>query len=100
MTIANIPEWTYEGKPPSAHTFFESIALAGLENKTFSLSADTQRKLLGSVIFGKRRIFVTPEGTVQSIVKIAFGMDYDYSEYTINDINKAIQNGSQLYPGR
>lgn len=100
MKFTPIPDWTYTDKTPGALTFFESIALAGLEEKTIRISAKDQRALLGFVVFGKRAIFVRNTGVVESYIKVCFGTDYEYSEYTPQMIKDAILNKKQLCPGR
>ena len=96
--FTNIPEWTYEGADPSIHTFFSAIALAGLEGKEIRLSADTQRKLLGHPVFGKREI-VVKDFMVTSTIKIAFGVDWETSEYTAAKIKSAVDAKKSLRPG-
>lgn len=59
MVFAAIPAWTHEGKAPSIYTFFEAIALAGLEEQRIRLDAGTQRALLGFPVFVNQRPIVS-----------------------------------------
>lgn len=97
--IADIPAWTYEGKEPSIYTFFESIALAGLEEKRIRLSAACQRLLLGSAVFGRRAIVVNLNGTIECTTSAAFGLDYNEAVWRANTVRLAAQAHKQLHPG-
>ncbi|WP_395828000.1 hypothetical protein [Collimonas sp.] len=69
--FAALQAWTYQGKAPSVYTFFEAVALAGLEEQPIRLDSTTQRALLGFPVFGRRSITVHKAGTVSSVVKVA-----------------------------
>jgi len=96
---AVIPAWTYEGKAPGVLTFFESIALAGLENQPIKLAAADQRLLLGSVVFGRREVVVHENGTVECSVDTGFGRDSDSAIWSANVVGLAAAAGKQLRPG-
>lgn len=98
IKFESIPEWTYEGKKPNIYTFFESIALAGLEDKWIRISADDQRKILGYPVFGKREIRVN-DGYVESIIKVCFGTDFERAKYSAKKIEMAVDSEKQLCPG-
>lgn len=99
MQTAIIPSWTYEGKTPGVLTFFESIALAGLEGQKIKLSADIQRTLLGGVVFGRREISVLPDGTVKCVISTTFGLDYEEATWSASVLTLALQAQQQLRPG-
>ena len=94
-----VPEWTYEGKTPSAYTFFEAIALAGLEDRRIRLDSKTQRALLGSPVFGNRSIVVGSSGRVTCTITADFGRDFESADYSSEIIQKAIDERKQLRPG-
>nr|BCU00948.1 hypothetical protein [uncultured bacterium] len=99
QTFAAIPAWAYEGKAPSIYTFFEAVALAGLEEQRIRLDADTQRALLGFPVFGRRAITVHKTGAVSSVVKVCFGTDFEHATYPAALVGKAAQAKKQLRPG-
>lgn len=76
IEFAAIPAWALPATP-GALSFFETIALADLEGKWIRLSADTQRALLGSNVFGKQEIKVHADGNVTVTRSTCFGMDYE-----------------------
>jgi hypothetical protein len=98
IEFTHIPEWTYTDVSPSVLTFFEVIALSGLEGEWIRLSADTQRKLLGHNVFGKRSIRIK-DGLVECIIKIAFGNDFEHTTYEQSHVRRAVELGKQLRPG-
>lgn len=98
IKFAAIPGWTYEGKEPSKYTFFEAIALAGLENTDIRLDAATQKKLLGANVFGNRRIRLTADGSVICTISRDFGRDYESLSYTADTVQQAAMAGKQLRP--
>jgi hypothetical protein len=98
VPAATIPDWTHAGKSPGVLTFFESIALAGLEDQRIRLSAIDQRKLLGVVVFGRRPITVHKDGTVECTVDTGFGRDSDTAVWSANTIRLAADAGQQLCP--
>ena len=100
LKFATIPEWTHDQQPAGIACFFSAIALAGLEMQTIRLSAADQRKLLGHAVFGNRAILVRPDHVVESMIKVAFGMDYESCEYSSTQIQVAAQQHKQLCPGR
>ncbi|MDD2811249.1 hypothetical protein [Rhodoferax sp.] len=98
-TFAAVPAWTYEGTTPSVFTFFEAVALAGLEEQPIRLDAATQRALLGFPVFGRRSITVHKTGTVSSVVPVAFGQDFEASTYPAALVSQAAQAKKELRPG-
>lgn len=98
LTFTDLPTWTLQGKP-GVLSFFESIALADLEGKWIRLSARMQRLLLGSVVFGKQSVCVTPEGEVLVQRSTCFGMDREIGSYGLYEIKSAVAIGKQLSPG-
>lgn len=99
VTMVSIPAWTHQGVAPGVLTFFESIALAGLEEIPIRLSSADQRKLLGAVVFGRREITVRKEGTVEGWVSTAFGQDAECAIWCAGTIRRAAEAGLQLRPG-
>jgi len=97
--FANVPSWTYDGAEPSIYTFFEAVALAGLEDQPIRLSADVQRALLGFPVFGRRCIVVHPTGDVTSAITVAYGQDYEIATYPVSVLRRAAFEGKQLRPG-
>lgn len=98
--VAELPAWTYQGKTPSKYTFFEAVALAGLEGKPFRLNAADQKALLGHPVFGKRAIVVDgQENTVTSVISVCFGTDFERAVYPADVIQLAIDHKKQLRPG-
>ena len=98
-TFAVIPAWTYQGKVPSIYTFFEAVALAGLEERPIRLDADTQRALLGFPVFGRRSLTVHKNGAVTSSIKVCFGQDFEAATYPAALIGRAVGAKKQLRPG-
>jgi hypothetical protein len=98
-TFAAVPAWTYEGTQPGVLTFFEAVALAGLEEQPIRLDAATQRALLGFPVFGRRSITVHKAGTVSSVVAVAFGQDFEASTYPAALVSQAAQAKKELRPG-
>lgn len=97
---AEIPSWAYEGKTPSKYTFFEAVALAGLEGKRIRLRAEVQKALLGHPVFGKRAITVDGEqGSVISTIAVCFGTDFERAVYTAENVQRAADLKKQLRPG-
>nr|BCU00441.1 hypothetical protein [uncultured bacterium]BCU00785.1 hypothetical protein [uncultured bacterium] len=99
LHFAAIPAWAYEGKAPSIYTFFEAVALAGLEEQRIRLDAETQRALLGFPVFGRRSITVHKDGQVSSVVKVCFGTDFERATYSADLVGRAAQANKQLRPG-
>ena len=99
VKVVQIPKWTYEGKQPSIFTFFESIALAGLEEKDIRLTAADQKTLLGHVVFGRRIINVRHNATVDSMVDTGFGRDSDSATWPASTVGAAAEAKKQLRPG-
>jgi len=99
VEVAEIPAWTYEGKSPSIFTFFESIALAGLEDKEIKVTATDQKKLLGYAVFGRRVITVHRDATVESVVDTGFGRDSDSATWPASTVRDAAAAKKQLRPG-
>lgn len=100
IQYAEIPAWAIEGKTASIYTFFEAIALAGLENKKIKLSSAMQRKLLGCVVFGRRPITVLDNAMIQCTVDVCFGQDWETAEWTADTVRRAAEAGKQLCPKR
>ena len=99
-TVADIPPWTYQGKSPSKYTFFEAVALAGLEGKRIRLDAATQKVLLGHPVFGKRAITVDGQAnTVTCVISVCFGTDFERDVYPADVIQLAVDHKKQLRPG-
>lgn len=98
-TFVVIPAWTYQGKVPSIYTFFEAVALAGLEERPIRLDADTQRALLGFSVFGRRSITVHKNGAVTSSIKVCFGQDFEAATYPAALIGRAVGAKKQFRPG-
>lgn len=98
-TFAAVPAWTHEGKTPSIHTFFEAVALAGLEEQPIRLNSSTQCVLLGFAVFGRRSITVHKAGTVSSVLAVAFGQDFESSTYSALLVSHAAQAKKELRPG-
>lgn len=96
---AVIPSWTYVGAAPSVYTFFEAVALAGMEGRPVRLSATLQRALLGSVVFGRREVVVHDNGTVECTVGVSFGQDFETATWSARTIQLAASLNKQLRPG-
>jgi hypothetical protein len=96
--FAAIPAWAL---PTSAGhlSFFETIALAGLEGVEIRLSAADQRKLLGFPVFGKQAITVTADGTVLVSRSTCFGTDRETAEYSAERIERAATSRLRVSPG-
>lgn len=98
VAVAEIPQWTYEGKTPSVFTFFESVALAGLEGDAIRLSSGDQRRLLGHVVFGRRMIKVQRDGTIESTVSTSFGRDAETAKWSAWTLQIAAGAKKELHP--
>lgn len=97
MKFAEIPEWAVQPEP-SVLSFFETIALAGLEDKWIRLSADTQRALLGFPVFGKIQIKVR-DGEVLGMESVCFGTDRNIVEWGPERIKQAVSIRTKLRVG-
>ena len=97
--IEDVPGWTYQEKVPSIYTFFEAIALAGLEERPIRLSASLQRSLLGSAVFGRRAIVVRSDGTIQCTIVVGFGRDFETAVWSAKTVQQAASARKQLRPG-
>ncbi len=100
IQYTSIPAWTYTGKTPSRLTFFESIALAGLEGQWIRLSIGDQRATLGRNVFGKQEIKVDDCGNVKVRRSAAFGKDFELQEYPPYEIARALTEGKEIAPGK
>lgn len=98
ITFAALPDWVFPAKP-DALALYEAIALAGLEGQWIRLSADTQRRLIGSNVFGKQEMRLNADGTFEVIISTCFGADSEQSSYSANVINGAASAGKRLSPG-
>lgn len=98
ITFTAIPEWTLPAVP-GALSFFETIALADLEDKWIRLSAATQKAILGANVFGKQEIKVTADGEVIVSRSTCFGMDHETAAYDLYTIKRAILRRARLSPG-
>jgi hypothetical protein len=65
---------------PDALGFFESVALAGLEDCWIRLPAPAQRHFFGKVLFGNKAIKVSNDGKVTVFWTVAFGRDFERVE--------------------
>lgn len=63
------------------------------------LDSTTQRALLGFPVFGRRSITVHKAGTVSSVVKVAFGQDFEASTYPATLVGQAAEARKELRPG-
>lgn len=97
--IAVIPSWTFKNKEPSVYTFFESVSLAGLEEKRIKLSAAMQRTLLGCVVFGRRELIVHKDGSDESSVETGYGHDMESAIWSAEVVQRAAKANKQLRPG-
>jgi hypothetical protein len=98
ITFTELPQWTLTAKA-GVLSFFEAIALADLEGKWIRLSADTQKALLGSNVFGKQEFRVNTDGTVDVSRSTAFGMDSEIAQYDLHAIKRAIERRVRVSPG-
>ena len=98
MTFTELPQWTLTAKA-GVLSFFEAIALAGLEGKWIRLSAATQKTLIGSNVFGKQEFRVNADGTVEVSRSTAFGMDSEIASYGLHEIKTAAARRLRLSPG-
>jgi hypothetical protein len=99
ITFAVIPAWTFQEKEPGIHTFFEAVALAGLEEQPIRIDAKTQRALLGFAVFNRREIVVHKDGTISCVVSVAFGQDAERATYSAAIVGQAAKARKQLRPG-
>ena len=98
LAFTSIPAWTMPAAA-GALSFFETIALAGLEGQWVRLSAADQRAILGSNVFGKQAFRVKPEGDVEVMRKTAFGMDSEIASYDLYEVKRAIERRLRVSPG-
>jgi hypothetical protein len=98
MNFTQIPAWTLPAKA-DALALFEVMALAGLEDKWIRLDADTQRRVMGSAIFGKQEIMVCADGTVKVARSVCFGTMKEVGEYVFRHVFAAIERHVKLSPG-
>ena len=98
LTFATIPAWTHDGVAASALTFFEAVALSGLEGQWIRLDAKTQRATLGFPVFGRQEIKVA-DGVVRVRRSTAFGMDSEVNDYDLAAIREAAESGLRVSPG-
>lgn len=98
MQFTAIPTWAIP-KKADRWTFFETIALLGLENQWIRLSAADQRSLLGVAVFGKQEFMVDEMGTVSIRRVTCFGMDSERADYNPIKIRDAVSQNKKLSPG-
>lgn len=98
LLFAQVPAWS-RPTAASALSFFETIALAGLEGQWIRMSAADQRAILGYPIFGKQEFRVLPEGIVEVFRSTAFGMDGEIGQYDLHAIKLAIRRKQRMSPG-
>lgn len=98
MQFTNIPTWAIPQKA-DRWTFFETMALLGLENQWIRLSAANQRALLGAAVFGKQEIMVDEFGTVSVRRVTCFGMDSERAEYSPIKVRETVAQNKKLSPG-
>lgn len=96
--FTDIPAHFLPAKPGKL-SFFETMALAGLEGKWIRLSAEMQRATLGRNVFGMQAIRVNNDGTVTVRRKTCFGTDYEQDTYEAAKIEQALLAGLKLSPG-
>ena len=96
--FTEIESWTYEGKEPGVYTFFEALELSQLTNKKIRLSSETQMKLLGANVFGKRQINVDEKGDISMSVSVCFGTDRERVMFPWTEVRRAIAEGKQIHP--
>jgi hypothetical protein len=89
LTFATIPAWALP-ETPGVEGFYAAIALAGMEDKWVRLSADTQRALLGKVVFGKREIKVDDLGEIAQLRTVCFGTMADTTYTTPTGLRNAL----------
>lgn len=101
MPNAVLPEYAFPAHASAAGhlSFFEGIALAGLENSEIRLSAADQRRLLGFPVFGKQRLRVSPSGEVVVSRSACFGTTREVAIYSARQVEAAITARRQLRPG-
>lgn len=97
IEFATLPSWTRPARR-DALAFFETIALAGLENQWIRVSAADQRDVMGAVIFGKQELRVTDQG-VEVTRSVGFGQDAETATYGVERMRVAIASGKSLAPG-
>jgi hypothetical protein len=68
--------------------FFESIALAGLEDCWLRIPVATQRHFFGANVFGNKSVKVCRDGTIVVFWTVAFGRDWERVELYYNQVQK------------
>lgn len=91
--LVELPKWAIDTTAKDGPGLCAAIALAGLENKWFYLSAASQKAALGFSVFGKKKIFSSYEKgkgwVVRTLRKVAFGTDWDIQTFTWDEVTKA-----------
>jgi hypothetical protein len=95
LTFETIPDWAIDQHNRSRHTIAPALQLAGLWAKHCRLTADTQRKLFGAVLFGKCEIFADDIG-IRSYRKVCFGTDFSSVTLTWDRVEAAVANGRKV----
>jgi hypothetical protein len=98
MQFTNIPDWAIP-KKADRYTFYETMALLGLENQWVRLSAAMQRALLGTNVFGKQQFMVDDLGVVTVSRSSCFGMDCEIAQYDAIRVRAAVEQNKKLSPG-
>jgi hypothetical protein len=71
-----LPDWTIDPDHQDGAALASALRLAGLTEKWVRLTAETQRKVLGYPVFGKRAIYASA-GDVRIVRSVCFGLDFD-----------------------
>lgn len=92
--VAEVPAWAAgNGDFASVLTAF---ALAGLEGRWVRLSAETQRRLFGAVLLGRKA--VKSDGSKISVFKTqAFGQDFDIWFFRDHASWERLRRGEQSF---
>jgi hypothetical protein len=90
--------WMVGDEKPSVYTFAAAVALAGLENQWFVMSSADQRRLLGAVVFGKKRLRVSSDPSrnhnsapVMVLWTSGFGRDREIAYLHWSDIAERVE---------
>lgn len=80
IEYATFPDWVYpkDEQKPDVCTLASAVTLAGLDGKTFRMTAEDQRQLLGFPVFGKQAVTIDRERSKIHITrKVCFGTDFE-----------------------
>lgn len=94
--MQEIPDWiASKDSAKDQYSAAAAFEFAGFTGHYVRLSASSQRKVFGAVLFGKAKIKATADG-IRSVKKVAFGQDFNDVNLTWPQVGEAIKAGKPI----